>query len=135
MPHIIIEYSANIRQTMDLPGLINTAHQTAINTGVFPAGGTRTRGEERTDYKIADGHPDNGFVHVMIRLGHGRDEQTLKHAGQAIFDAIGQHLQPLFNKSPLAISMEMQEIHPVLTFKHNNVHDYVKSRDQSKRSG
>ena len=135
MPHLIIEYSANLRETMDLPGLIDKAHHSAIATGVFPAGGTRTRGEERSDYRIADGHPDNGFVHLMIRLGHGRDEQTLQVAGEAIFNTVKEHLQPLFERTPLAISMEMQEIHPVLTYKHNNLHDYVKARSNQNQTG
>jgi 5-carboxymethyl-2-hydroxymuconate isomerase len=31
---------------------------------------------------------------------------------------------------PLGIALEMQEIDPVLTFKKNNLHDYVKQRAQ-----
>jgi 5-carboxymethyl-2-hydroxymuconate isomerase len=128
VPHIIIEYSDNIHSKIGLSTLIERVHKTAISTGVFPAGGTRTRGEPRTDYRIADGHPDNGFVHLVLRVGHGREEAVLHAAGQEIFDAARNHLQPLFDSSPLAISMEIQEIHPVLTYKQNNLHDYVKAR-------
>lgn len=128
MPHIIIEYSENIRQKIELPTLIHQVHDAAIATGVFPAGGTRTRGEARTDYRIADGHPDNGFVHLSVRVGHGRPESLLQEAGQAIFDTVTAHLKEVFDNTPLAISMEIQEIHPVLTYKHNNLHEHVKQR-------
>lgn len=135
MPHIIIEYSQNIHQEIELPGLINRLHDAAIATGVFPPGGTRTRAVMRTDYRIADGHPDNGFVHLLIRVGHGREEAVLHAAGQAVFDAARAHLGPLFERSPLAISMEIQEIHPVLTYKHNNLHEYVKQRAAAAPNG
>ena len=34
----------------------------------------------------------------------------------------------LFAKSPLAISLNVQEFHPVLNFKKNNLHEHVKRR-------
>lgn len=128
MPHIIIEHSANVRDRMDLPGLIDALHAVALTTGVFPIGGLRTRAQERTHYKVADGHPDNGFVHVSLLIGHGRDLPTKERAAQAIFEVLCAHLKPLFDRSPLGISMEVRELDPVLNYKHNNLHDYVKNR-------
>jgi 5-carboxymethyl-2-hydroxymuconate isomerase len=131
MPHIVVEYSANIHDAIALPELISQLHDTAIATGVFPRGGTRTRAAKRDSFQIADGHADNGFVHIVLRVGHGRTEAVLKDAAQIIFDAATKHLSSVFEQSPLAISMEVQEIHPVLTFKKNNLHDYVAQRDKS----
>lgn len=128
MPHIIIEYSENIHDAIALDELIGRLHRAAIDTGVFPAGGTRTRAAPRRYYRIADGHPDNGFIHVLLRVGHGRQQAVLQEAGQAVFVALTAHLAPLFERSPLAISMDIQEIDPVLTFKHNNLHEYVNAR-------
>lgn len=128
MPHIVVEYSANLRPRVDLPGLLRTLHDAAIATGVFPFGGTRTRAVVRTDYLIADGHPDNAFVHVTLRIGHGRTLEVRQAAGQRVFDALCAALAPVQAVSPLAISFEVQEIDPVLNFKRNNLHDYVEAR-------
>ena len=128
MPHITVEYSANVREAIELGALIKVLHDTAIGTGVFPPGGTRTRAAERSDYRIADAHPDNGFVHIQVRIGHGRDDATRRRAAQALFDAAKAHLATLFGKAPLAISLEMEQIDPMTSFKHNNIHDYVKQR-------
>ena len=132
MPHIVIEYSANIRDRIDLEQLIERLHTTAIRTGVFPLGGTRTRAAERTHYRIADGHPDNGFVHVTMRVGHGRDADTKMRAAQTVFEALCDHLAPLFEAAPLGISFEVQELDPVLNFKKNNLHDYVSARQMGR---
>jgi len=128
MPHIIVEYSSNVRDRLDLDRLIERLHTTAIGTGVFPLGGTRTRAAERTRYRIADGHPDNAFVHVTLRIGHGRDAQTKERAARAVFDALCEHLAPLYDAAPLGISFEVQEIDPALSFKKNNLHEYVAAR-------
>ena len=128
MAHIVIEYSANLRGQLDLPVFLRTVHQAALATGVFPIGGIRTRAYEARDYVIADANPDNAFVHISLRVGHGRDVDTRKRACEVIFAAAVQELEGLYERLPLGIALEMQEIDPVLTFKKNNLHEYVKQR-------
>lgn len=128
MAHIVVEYSAGLRDRLDLPAFLAAVHQAALSTGVFPIGGMRTRAYQAEHYVIADGHPDNAFVHLSLKVGHGRDLETRKRAGETIFDAACRHLAPLYESLPLGISLEMQEIDPVLTFKKNNLHEHVKRR-------
>ena len=128
MAHIVVEYSAGLRGRLDLPAFLAAVHQAALATGVFPIGGIRTRAYMAEHYVIADGHRDNAFVHLSLKVGHGRDPETRKRACEAIFEAACSHLAPIFAAVPLGISLEMQEIDPVLTFKKNNLHDYVKRR-------
>jgi 5-carboxymethyl-2-hydroxymuconate isomerase len=128
MPHLVVEYSSNLTPKVNVQALVDHLHQSALATGVFPLGGLRTRAEERDIFRIADGHPDNAFVHVTMWLGHGRSEDTKHKAAQLVFDDLVAFLQPVFEKIPLGISLNMQELDPVLNFKHNNLHEYVKRR-------
>lgn len=128
MPHLVVEYSENLTPQLNIQALVDHLHQSALATGVFPLGGLRTRAEGRKYFKIADGHSDNAFVHVTIWLGHGRDEATKLKAAQRVFDDLVAFLQPVFEKAPLGISLNMQELDPVLNFKKNNLHEYVKRR-------
>lgn len=128
MAHIVIEYSAGLRGRLDVPELLGTVHQAALATGVFPIGGIRTRAYAAEHYVIADGDPHNAFVHLSLKVGHGRDLETRKRACEAIFEAACRYLAPIFEAVPLGISLEMQEIDQVLSFKKNNLHDYVKRR-------
>lgn len=128
MPHIVIEYSANLRDRLELPDFLATVHQAALETGVFPVGGIRTRAYAAEHYVIADGHPDNAFVHIGLRIGPGRDLDTRKRACEAIFAAVRQHLAPLYDALPLGISLDMQDLDPVLRCRQNNLHEYVKRR-------
>ena len=129
MPHILIEYSANLRESVDFPEFLLALRAAALTTGVFPLGGIRIRAYEASHYLIADGHPDNAFVHIMLRVGHGRDLETRKRACDVIFSMACAHLDSLYRRIPLGISLEMQEIDAVLTCKKNNLHEYVKARE------
>jgi 5-carboxymethyl-2-hydroxymuconate isomerase len=131
MPHLIIEYSSNIEDQIDLPGLIEELHTTAVSTGVFPLGGIRTRAARRSDYRIADGDPENGFVFLTVRYGAGRTIETLKAAGETIFDALCARLTDLYDSIPLSLGMEMQQIDPELSFKKNNIHQRLARKEGS----
>jgi 5-carboxymethyl-2-hydroxymuconate isomerase len=136
MAHIIIEYSANLRGQFDLDGFLKAVHEAALATGVFPIGGIRTRAYEAQHYVIADASPDNAFVHISLKVGHGRDVETRKRACEAIFEVACRQLAGVYERLPLGIALEMQEIDPVLTFKKNNLHDYVKRRaGQTREAG
>ncbi len=128
MPHIIIEYSSNLSEHFKVGALIDRVHEVALDTGVFPLGGLRTRAVEREHFRVADGHPENTFVHVTLRLGHGRDAPTKLRAARSVFDAVCDSLAPLFERLPMGISFEVVEIDPILNFKKNNLHEYVKAR-------
>jgi 5-carboxymethyl-2-hydroxymuconate isomerase len=128
MPHIIIEYSANLEGQLPLSHMLDAVHSSALKTGVFPIGGLRTRALRVEHYRIADLHPDNAFIHVTLKIGHGRDHATQQSACEAIFEVLRQEVEAVFAMRPLGLSMELQELHPTLNFKHNNLHDYVKQR-------
>jgi 5-carboxymethyl-2-hydroxymuconate isomerase len=128
LPHVLVEYSANLAGQLDFPVFLTALRDSALATGIFPQGGIRVRAYQADHYVIADGHPDNAFVHIMLRLGHGRDVATRKRACDAIFATACAQLETLYERIPLGISLEMQEIDAVLTCKQNNLHEYVKRR-------
>jgi 5-carboxymethyl-2-hydroxymuconate isomerase len=128
VPHQIIEYSANLESQVDIQELVDFVHEVATGIEVFPLGGLRTRAAKRDYYKIADGHPDNAFLHLTWKLGSGRPEEVRKSAGDLMFDKLCGFLEPVSAGSPLAISFEIQQIHPILTYKKNNLREHMASR-------
>jgi len=128
MPHLIVEYSANLEDRLDRDGLLDRLHAVALETGLFPIGGVRVRAYRAEHYRIADCAPDNAFVHVTAMVGSGRSLEKRKAASELIFAALCEVLEPLQAASPLAISFNMQEFDPVLNFKKNNLHEFVEKR-------
>ena len=128
MPHQIIEYSANLESMMDVDGLIDGMHKAAAATDGLPLGGLRTRVAVRDRYEIADQSPDNAFVHVILKLGHGRTEEVRQGFGDRLFPILCELLAPVSKTSPIAVSFEIQEIHPRLTWKQSNLREHMAKR-------
>ncbi len=130
MPHFRIEYSRNLEAALELSALFETLTDVAAATGIFPLAGIRCRALPRDCYRIADGHPDNGFVHVEFRVGAGRDVTVLRQAGEDLFAALREHMAEMMRDRPVALSFEISEIHPDLNFKTGNIRDCMKARDE-----
>lgn len=128
MPHQIIEYSANLDDRLDIEALVQHLHTAAAAIDGLPLGGLRTRVARRECYRIADGHPDNAFLHLILKLGYGRTVEKRQEFGEALFAALCEFLEPVASSSPLAISFEIQEIHPTLTWKKNNLREFMQKR-------
>jgi 5-carboxymethyl-2-hydroxymuconate isomerase len=135
MPHLIIEYSKNLEDQIVMGDLARKVHEAALASGVFEVGAVRTRTEPREVYVIADGHPQNAFVALTVRIASGRSAETRKRLGQTIFDALCDHLAMVYETTPISISLEVQEIDPTAAFKKNNLHALVKQRAGQLRVG
>ena len=127
MPHQIIEYSANLDADMDIRKLVETMHETAVGIDALPIGGIRTRAVRRHHYRIADGHPDNTFINVTLRVAP-RPPEVKKDAGERLFQALRDFIQPAFDKRPMSLSLEIQEIDPENRWKHSNIRDHLARR-------
>ena len=125
MPHFIAEYTDNLEQQADLPGLFEKVHRVLGDSGVFPLGGIRSRGVRLDTWRMADGKHDYAFVHMTLKVGHGRDLTTREAVAQAVFAVIIAHFAELQAQRLLALSFEMIELHPQLNFKQNNVHAFL----------
>lgn len=130
MPHQIVEYSKNLDAVLDIDGLLDALHRAASEVEAFPLAGLRTRAVARAHYRIADCNPDNAFVHVVLRIADGRTLDVRRAAGEKIFKTLCDFLEPVYAKSPLAISFEMQKIDPEVRWKQNNLRDYLARRAQ-----
>ena len=126
MPHLNIEYSANLDDALDIQALVERIHETALETGIFPLGGVRTRAEARTHYRIANGDPSAGYIHMMVRIGSGRDAETRRAAGEHIFAALCDFTDEHYRAHPLALSFELHEIPPEMAWRKNNLHELLK---------
>ncbi len=128
MPHLVVEYSANLEPDVDVAQLVRVLHEAAMMSGVFKPGAVRTRAVKREIYSIADDHPDNRFAHVVVRIGAGRSADVKRGLGEHLFDALTGALAEVSATRPLAISMEVQEIDPDFSFRKNNLHEIVAAR-------
>ena len=122
MPHFIAECTDNIREQADLPGLFAKVNEALAATGIFPIGGIRSRAHWLDTWQMADGKQDYAFVHMTLKIGAGRSLESRQAAGEMLFALIKAHFANLMAARYLALSFELDELHPTLNYKQNNVH-------------
>lgn len=123
MPHIIVEYTDNVKVEGDISGLLQKINDVLIGRApLFPIGGIRSRAIELQDYCVADGTEDDAFVHVTLKIGAGRSEADKKAVCDELFATVKEHFAELFATRYLALSMELVEFSEAGTYKHNNIH-------------
>jgi len=126
MPHFIVECTENIREQADLPGLFARVNEALAATGIFPLGGIRSRAHWVDTWQMADGRHDYAFVHMTLKIGAGRSLESRQQVGEMLFALIKAHFAELMAARYLALSFELDELHPTLNFKQNNVHALFK---------
>ena len=127
MPHLTLEYSANLADPQRLGELCKElaqclAAQRENGERVYPLGGIRVRVLRCEQYCIADGRPDAAFLHANLKIGAGRPEAVRKATGDALFVVIKQRFAEEFERQGLALSLEINEFSEAGTWKHNNLH-------------
>ncbi len=127
MPHFTIEYSANLDGRVDMGKIVELVRKAAVETGIFPLGGIRVRAIRCEHYAIADGSPQSGFLAMLLRLGEGRDLAARQKAGEHIFKALSNHLEPVFAAGKFALSFDMQINDKETSWKRNNIHEALKA--------
>ena len=122
MPHIIVEYTANLEEALPIAKLVADVHHAVLATGTFKLGAVRTRAARRDIYAIADGDPQNGFINVIARIGRGRALEKRRGLAEAIMAVLDTETAELAASRGLALSVYVEEIDEDGALRKNNLH-------------
>lgn len=125
MPHLMIDYSANIEPDIDMSRLCEHLRAIAAEIEAFPIAGLKVRAVRVDHYAIADGNPAHGFIDISVRIREGRDLETKKQAVDAIFNAANDFVSPIMQKRSLALSVELRDITAELAPKSGTIRKYL----------
>ena len=122
MPHIIVEYTANLEDALPIAKLVADVHDAVLATGTFKLGAVRTRAARRDVYAIADGDPQNAFINVIVRIGRGRAPEKRRGLAEAIMAVLDRETAELARSRGLALSVYVEEIDEDGALRKNNLH-------------
>jgi len=70
MPHIVIEYSDNLKSEIKDSDISKKLHKTVIDSGLFSPEAVKARSIGYSDYVLPDG--SKSFIHVTVSILDGR---------------------------------------------------------------
>ena len=125
MPHLMIDYSANVEPDVDIGALCDTLRDVAASIDAFPLAGVKVRAVRVDHYSIADGNPEHGFIDISVRIREGRDMETKQDAAQKIFNATNEFVADVMRRRSLALSLELRDIDAALSPKSGSIRKYL----------
>ena len=125
MPHLMIDYSANVEPDVDIGALCDTLRDVAASIDAFPMAGVKVRAVRVDHYAIADGNPEHGFIDISVRIREGRDMETKQNAAQKLFDAANEFVADVMQRRSLALSLELRDIDAALSPKSGSIRKYL----------
>ena len=128
MPHLCMEYSANLADRVDLTGLCSRLNATLLDTGFFEPGAIRVRTLRCDHYAVADELPENAFLDASLRIGEGRSESDRQQIGEALFACLQAELAELFDSPHFCLSLEVRQISRELSWKKNAIHPRLRGQ-------
>jgi 5-carboxymethyl-2-hydroxymuconate isomerase len=104
MPHLIIEYSEDVAEMVDIGDIVDAAHDGAMASELFPEYDIKTRATGYCHHRT--GQSRDSFVHVALHLLDGRsDEQKAM-----LSDAVLGRLAPLLPEVA-SVGVEIVDMH------------------------
>ncbi len=132
MPHVVLQYTANLESEVDFPVLCReiaqalTGQKDEAGRQVFPIGGTRVLAYPARHHAVADGG-DHGFCYINVRIAPGRSDAMKKAAGDALLELAQKHFVAAFGKHHVGVTIQIDESPgQVYDAKHSNLHPLFK---------
>ena len=121
MAHLIVEVSDHVAQSLSLTDICDQLQAAMVECAIFPVAGIRVRAYQPVASAIADLDPHNGFIAMTMVVGHGRTKAELAAAGDVVFTRAKANLGAWLADGYFALSLEIREIDPDLTWKANTI--------------
>jgi 5-carboxymethyl-2-hydroxymuconate isomerase len=137
MPHLVILYTPQLDAETDMSALCRKLADTMLGVTdevgkqAFPTGGTRVLAYPAAHHAVADGGAagraaggtgDYAFVYLNLRMARGRSAATHQKAGESLLACAKAHLEPVFARRHIGVTLQIDEGSEVFDAKHSNLH-------------
>lgn len=118
MPHLTLEYSANVPDPPDIQGILREFHRVLQETAGIKIANCKSRGRIADEYLVADGGSSHAFVHLDVRILEGRSVELKKELGNRLLETLREHFSSAEAVLDLQMTVEIRDIERSSYFKH-----------------
>jgi len=110
MPHLVLEYSANLPDPPDFDRVLEGLHRAITTAGPFDLANVKSRVVRRERFRVADGAPERAFVHLSVAVLAGREAETLRATGHALLAVLQEAFPRAHAGRHCDITVEIREM-------------------------
>jgi 5-carboxymethyl-2-hydroxymuconate isomerase len=117
MPHLTLEYTANLSGTPPTPELLLSIHGLLNAVAGIRPENCKSRWREVDEWVVGFGDSRSAFVHLDLRFLEGKPLDVQQAVGEGVLDILKAHFLPEPPGLDLQITVEVQEIRKPTYFK------------------
>jgi 5-carboxymethyl-2-hydroxymuconate isomerase len=112
MPHIIIDYSRGASEAVDIEAMVRAVHREVRDGGLVKPAAVRTLAREATVSLVADEHPLNHFIQIILRVAPGRESAVKKQLLQSVFETARDVAEVALVEGRIGLRVDLYESDP-----------------------
>lgn len=109
MPHVTVEYSANIHETDSFQALFTRFHDCLVKSLPADIHACKSRAIRCEDFLVGDGKT-GGFVHVGIKIMSGRTQEAVHKTGERLLEIMKTHFASSARDMQLHLTLEINDL-------------------------
>ncbi|MFT3735890.1 MAG: 5-carboxymethyl-2-hydroxymuconate Delta-isomerase [Rhodocyclaceae bacterium] len=95
MPHLSLEYTANLAEVFDVPAALREANAALLATGLIDSPvQMKSRATQLEHYRVGNFDEGEAFIHARLHLMAGRSIAQRRQLGAALVTALQSVLAP-----------------------------------------
>ncbi|CAL9632285.1 5-carboxymethyl-2-hydroxymuconate Delta-isomerase [Streptomyces sp. NPDC057375] len=110
MPHLVLEYSANVREDMDTAALFGKLHTALVVAGGFRLQDFKSRAVRMNRYFIGDGSHEQSFVNLDVRTFGGKSTEARTAISEAALAVLAEAFATTLRETACDISVQVTEL-------------------------
>jgi 5-carboxymethyl-2-hydroxymuconate isomerase len=110
MPHLTLEYTANIPAPKDPALIMKTMHEVLHEVGGVKIENCKSRIKAADPFFISRGEESAAFLHLDVRLIEGRTNELKQEIGGGLLDILKQEYKKEMQTRDLQITVEIRDI-------------------------
>lgn len=110
MPHLVLEYSANVIEKKHLDELLQRCNRLLEESLPTEISNCKSRAYVCDIYSVGAGAANAAFVHVDLKVMAGRTLEKLQTLGQDLLTMLNNHFAESRQKLQLQITLEISEL-------------------------
>ena len=111
MPHLVLEYTANVPDEPDFRRVLLDLHDALVASALFERKDIKSRAVRHDVFAVADGAEDRAFVALSIAILDGRSDDVKAALSEAALDVLVRSFPKLVAGGRGAISVEIRDLH------------------------
>ena len=118
MPHIRLEYTANVAQPPAFGQLFLELHRTLNSVAGIDINNCKSRAVRLEEYLIAQAEDTKAFVHLDVSFLEGHSDEVRREIGARFLESARRSFATAIAGQDLQISVEIRDIDRKFYFKH-----------------